>query len=191
MPLTDQTSRILKITAIVIALIIAIPLIVAIFVEKDFSVERDILIERPVDEVFDYVRYLENQNYYSAWSMLDPDMQQEYYGIDGTQGFIYAWEGNDDVGKGEQEIIRIRDGERIDYTLRFYEPFESEADVYMITEPSGEHQTRVVWGFDSRMPYPMNLMLLFIDMEDLIGKDYDTGLYNLKELLEADTTGLN
>jgi len=186
MALTVNSKRILSWVFISIGLLIAIPLVVALFVDKDFSVERDIVIEKPVDEVFDYIRYLRNQESYSVWSGLDPDMTQEYRGRDGRVGFVSAWEGNEDVGRGEQEIIEIREGERIDYALRFFEPFESEANAYLITEPAGENRTRVVWGFDSRMPYPMNLMLLFMDLEDAIGADYQTGLRNLKEILEVE-----
>jgi uncharacterized protein YndB with AHSA1/START domain len=186
MALSVKSKRIFSWVFITIGLLVAIPLVVALFVNKDFSVERDIIIEKPVNEVFDYIRYLRNQDSYSVWAGLDPDMKQEYRGRDGTVGFVSAWEGNEDVGRGEQEITEIREGERIDYALRFFEPFESEADAYFITETAGENRTRVVWGFDSSMPYPMNLMLLFMDLEEAIGDDYQTGLRNLKELLEVE-----
>lgn len=183
---SEKTKRILSWVFITIGLLVAIPLVVALFVDKEFSVERDIVVEKPVDEVFDYLRYLRNQDSYSVWAGRDPDMEQEYRGRDGRVGFVSAWEGNEDVGKGEQEIIEIREGERIDFALRFFEPFESEANAYFITEPEGENRTRVVWGFESSMPYPTNLILLFMDLEEAIGADYQTGLRNLKELLEVE-----
>lgn len=113
-------------------------------------------------------------------------MKQEFRGTDGTVGFVSAWEGNEDVGKGEQEIVHIVEGSRLDYQLRFIEPFEAKANSYMAIEPITENQTRVQWGFDSRMPYPMNLMLLFVDMEEAIGNDLETGLNKLKTILEAE-----
>jgi hypothetical protein len=115
---------------------------------------------------------------------MDPDMRQEFQGEDGTVGFVSAWEGNEDVGRGEQEIVGIVEGDRIDYELRFFEPFESTSGAYMTTEAVSENQTRVSWGFSGSFPRPMNLMLLFIDLEEMIGNDYQTGLDNLKTILE-------
>ena len=54
----------------------------------------------------------------------------------------------------------------------------------MITEAVSENQTKVKWGFIGRMPYPMNVMQLFMDLPGMIGNDLQTGLNNLKGILE-------
>lgn len=175
----------LKKILLAVVIIIAIPLIVALFTKKDYEVERQIVIEQPKEEVFDYVKYLKNQDDYSKWANMDPNMKKSYRGTDGEVGFVSAWESdNPDVGKGEQEIVGINEGERIDYELRFFEPFESKEPAYMTTESLGPEQTRVTWGFNGHMDYPMNLMLLFMDFEEMIGNDLETGLKNLKMELE-------
>ena len=72
------------------------------------------------DEVFDYVKYLKNQDNFSKWASMDPDMQKTYRGTDVTVGFVSAWASdNPDVGVGEQEIKAITAGQRIDFELRF------------------------------------------------------------------------
>lgn len=178
--------KILKTILIAVGILIAVPLIVAIFVKKDYEVEREITIDKPKEEVFDYVKFLKNQDNYSKWATMDPDMKKTYRGTDGTVGFVSAWESdNKDVGKGEQEIKKITDGERIDFELRFFEPFESTEPAYMTTESVSENQTKVKWGFSGHMDYPMNIMMLFMDFEKMIGDDLDTGLKNLKAELEA------
>jgi len=117
---------------------------------------------------------------------MDPDMKKTYRGTDGTVGFVSAWESdNKDVGKGEQEIMKITEGERMDLELRFFEPFESTEPAYMITESVSENQTKVKWGFNGHMDYPMNITMLFMDFEKMIGDDLETGLKNLKSVLEA------
>lgn len=177
--------KIFKKILIALAIIIAIPLLVALFVKKDYAVEREISINKPKEAVFDYVKYLKNQDNFSKWATMDPDMKKTYRGTDGTVGFVSAWESrNDDVGAGEQEITKITEGERIDYELRFIKPFESTEKAYMITEALGDNQTNVKWGFSGRMDYPMNLMLLFMDFEEMIGNDFETGLNRLKGELE-------
>lgn len=179
--------KILKRILIVIAIIIAIPLVVALFVPKEYDVQRDITINKPKQEVFDYIKYLTNQDNYSKWAMMDPDMKKTYRGTDGTVGFVSAWESdNEEVGKGEQEIMKITEGERIDFELRFFEPFEATEPAFMSTESVGEDKTKVTWGFSGHMNYPMNLMMLFIDFEEMIGADLETGLKNLKVELEKE-----
>ena len=177
--------KILKRILIVVVIIIAIPLIVALFVKKQYAVEKEIVINKPVQDVFDYVKFLKNQNYYSKWATMDPAMEKTYSGTDGTVGFISAWDSKKkDVGKGEQEIVQITPGERIDYELRFIEPFQSTEAAYMTTERETDSTTDVKWGFKGHMSYPMNLMLLFMDMEKMVGDDLSTGLSSLKGVLE-------
>jgi len=180
-------KKVLLIGGIVIVLLITIPLIAALFVKKDYAVERDIIINRPAGEVFEYIKYLKNQDNYSVWATLDPDMKQEFRGTDGTVGFVSAWEGNEDVGKGEQTIVNIIEGERVECEIYFIEPWEARADASMSTEALFEDQTRVTWAFSSRAPYPFNLMFLFMNPDDMIGSDLGTGLENLKSILEGES----
>ncbi|MBE0639013.1 MAG: SRPBCC family protein [Bacteroidales bacterium] len=178
-------KKVLIIIGIIIAAVILIPLIVALFTKKEYRVVKEVTINQPIEEVFDYILMLKNQDEFSVWSKIDPKMKSEYRGTDGTVGFVSAWESdNPDVGKGEQEITRIEPGARIDYELRFLEPFESTSLAFMTTESLSETSTLVKWGFSGEMKYPMNLMLVVMDFEGMIGNDLQSGLNNLKIILE-------
>lgn len=177
--------RILKKIGIVVGIFIAIPLIVALFVKKDYKVEKEIVINKPKTEVFDYIKFLKNQDNYSKWNTIDPNMKKTYRGTDGTVGFIAHWESdNEEVGWGEQEIKNITEGERIDFELRFIKPFEATEPVFMTTQTVGHNQTKVTWGFSGHMDYPFNIWMLFIDLKKMIGDDLQTGLEKLKTQLE-------
>ena len=170
---------------IAVVIIIAIPLIVASFVKKDYAVEREITISKPKQMVFDYIKFIKNQDNYSKWNKIDPAMKKTYTGIDGTVGFISAWESKDkNVGIGEQELVKITEGERIDMKLRFKVPFEAQDDAYMTTTAIDSTTTKVTWGFTGAFPYPMNIMGLFMNMDKQIGGDLEVGLTNLKTELE-------
>lgn len=178
-------KKALKVIGIAILLIIAIPLVTAFFVKKEYSVVQEVTINQPKQIVFDYAKLLKNQDEYSVWMKIDPNVEKTYKGTDGMAGFVSAWSSkNEEVGKGEQEITGIKDGERIDYELRFLEPFESKSEAYMTFESLDSAKVKVQWGFNGKMNYPMNLMLLFMDMEGMIGKDLQDGLNNLKVILE-------
>lgn len=165
--------------------IIVLALISALFIQKEFSVEKTVVIEKPVDEVFEYVKMLKNQDKFSVWMQMDPNMKKTYMGMDGTVGAVAAWDSqNSDVGKGEQEIIGIEENKRIDYELRFIEPFEATDKAYMLTEKVSDNQTKVIWGFNSIADYPMNLVMKLMGMEEMLGDQLQEGLNTLKYQME-------
>lgn len=167
---------------LIIVVIIALALIAALFIKKEYAIEREITINTPADTVFNYIKFLKNQDYYSKWVMMDPAMKKSFRGTDGTTGFVYAWDGNKKAGKGEQEIKNIDEGKRLDIEIRFEKPFAGVANTYMTTEPVAGNQTKVKWRMEGKSNYPMNFMNLFMDK--MLGKDIETSLGNLKTLLE-------
>lgn len=179
--------KFLKKLLIFIVSLVALVLIAALFIDGNYSVKREVSIDRNSEEVFDYLRYLKNQEEYSVWAMRDPDMNRTYTGEDGQVGFISAWDSKDEeLGTGEQEIVKIEDGNRIDFELRFKKPFEATHNVYLLTETTNEKITKVTWGFEGKMSYPWNFTILFMNFDDMLGPDLEEGLANLKELLEND-----
>ena len=177
--------KILKIILIAIVSVVALALIAGLFIKKEYAVKREITINKPKQQVFDYIKYLKNQDSYSKWAMMDPSMKKDYKGTDGTVGFTSYWDSEkSDVGKGEQEIKKITEGQRLDFELRFKKPFEATDNAYMTTDSTGTNQTKVTWGFDGKMNYPMNIMLPFMNMDKMLGNDLETGLSNLKTVLE-------
>lgn len=152
----------------------------------DFKVERETTVNRPRSEVFTYVKYLKNQNHWGPWFKKEPTMLQEFRGTDGEVGFVTYWKGKlDDTGEGEQEIKRLVDGERIETELRFKQPFESKSDSYITFESTGENATKIRWGMQGSFPRPQNLMVVFFDLDQALGKDFDQGLTSLKQILET------
>ena len=179
--------KILKTLLIIIVAIVAIVLITAAFVKTDLVVTREVVIDKPHAEVWEYTKYLKNQDNFSVWASIDPNMEKSYTGEDGKVGFVSAWVSkHDSVGSGEQEITKIDEGKRIDYELRFKEPMEATNYAYMEFTPVDSTHTKVVWGFSGKFPYPTNIMLLLVDFDAMLGKDFGQGLENLKGLMEKE-----
>jgi len=170
---------------VILILFISIVLIAAYFMPKEYSVEREITINKPTDSIFKYVRSLKNQNKFSVWANMDPKMKVHYKGTDGTVGAVSSWESNiKEVGVGEQEITKITENRRLDFALRFKKPMEDNAVGFMSTEPISNNQTKVRWGISGVIPYPTNIMLPMLKMDQLIGNDLQKGLENLKDKME-------
>jgi hypothetical protein len=174
--------KILKRIFIGLAAFIALLLIAALFVKNEYKVEQAVTINQPRETVFDYVKMARNQDYFNQWIITDPLIQKSYKGTDGTVGFVYAWNSVGSAGKGEQEIKRIREGEQVEFAVRFIEPFEGNADTFMKTEPVASNQTKLTWRMEGRNHYPMNLLNLFVT--GMLGNDMQTSLNTLKSVLE-------
>ena len=115
----------LKMILIIILVIVAIPLIAAMFIKKNYTIKRGIVINKQTASVYNYVRYLRNQEQYNKWVMTDPNMKKQFTGTDGNEGFIYAWDSNDKkAGKGEQEIKKLVDGKLVTSEVRFEKPMK-------------------------------------------------------------------
>jgi hypothetical protein len=175
--------KILKRIAIGLLGLVVLLLLAALFVKNEYTVERNVAINKPNGQVFGYVKLARNQDNFNKWILSDPQIKKSYRGgSDGTVGFVYAWESEGSAGKGEQEIKSIREGEEVDFAVRFIEPFEGEAAAIMKTEPLAANQTKLTWRMEGRNHYPLNLMNLFVP--GLLGKDLETSLGNLKTILE-------
>ncbi|MGG7664862.1 SRPBCC family protein [Dyadobacter sp. BHUBP1] len=175
--------KIIKKILFVVAGIIVLALVAALFVSNEYSVKREITINKPSQEVFDYVKFIKNQEHYNKWVMMDPNMKKDYRGTDGTVGFVYAWDSQkDDVGKGEEEIKLLDEGKKINLEVRFIRPFEGLATTEMTTEAISPTQTKVSWGMSGRSAYPMNLMNTVMD--SMLGADLEQSLQTLKGILE-------
>lgn len=170
----------------VIVGIIVLILIIALFSKKSYSINRQVVVDRPRSEVYEYLRFLKNQDHYNKWARMDPNMKKEYRGTDGAVGFVYAWEGNAQAGKGEQEIIALTPDSLVDIEVRFERPFKAVAKTPLALEsvPGNDRQTKITWGMSNNMKYPMNAILLFMNMDKALGKDLEESLGMLKGNLE-------
>ena len=179
--------KFLKQFVILIVAFVCIILVVALFVKKDYNITRSIDISKSKAAVFDYLKYLENHEEFTVWTEKDPKTIKSYRGEDGTVGFVHRWESShEEVGVGEQEIIKMDSETGIEYELRFEKPWEMTANAYFNLEEKTINNTKVVWGFKGTSPWPWNIFLLFMDMEKELSPDLEKGLENLKNTLEIE-----
>ncbi len=165
---------------IVLLVIIAIPFIVALFVPNHFANEGQVVINKPVYEVFDYIKYVKNQDNFGVWQLSDPNMKTTEEGQDGTVGFKYNWD-SEKLGKGAQVITNIVENQRMESDMFFLEFDDKPNKAYITVEEQTPGQTLVKWGISGETPYPWNLMSLFHNMDN----DFNAGLEKLKEILES------
>jgi len=148
-----------------------------------FRVERSASIAAAPEEIFPMIEDFHRWGPWSPYEKRDPAMKRTYGGAPSGPGAVYAWEGNRDIGKGRMEIAESSPPSRLALKLDFSEPFEAHNTVVFTLALEG-HATRVTWAMDGRNAFVSKLMGLVLDMDDMIGRDFEAGLANLKSLAE-------
>jgi len=172
----------LKYFAISLGVLVVLLLIVALFVPKDFNYKKTVTINAPIDTVWVNVNSLSALDKWSPWNDHDPVMKKELKGMDGNVGAVQNWESNI-VGSGSQTIAVVEKPTLFETELNFYKPYKSHGKAYIKLVSQG-NATKATWGMTGNMPYPMNIMTLFMNMDKNMGKDWNHGLSKLKKLSE-------
>lgn len=175
--------RALKIILILVGGIVVLLGILGLIGDNQFRYERSITIAAPPSAVWPHVSTFAAMDQWSPWNEMDPAMKKSMEGTDGTVGAISRWEGNEEVGKGEQRIDSIVPNALVKARLKFIEPWEAENDALVELAPDGEG-TKVTWAMVGENTFMSKVMGKFMDMDAMIGKDFEKGLAKLKTLAE-------
>ena len=173
----------LKIIGISVVVLIAGVLALAATRPDVFRVQRTQSIKAPPEKVFALINDFKAWTAWSPWEKKDPAMKRTYGATTSGKGATYAWAGNKDVGEGSMEIAESILPSKIALKLDFLKPFEAHNTVEFTLEPKGD-STNVTWAMQGPTPYFAKIVHVFVDMDSMVGKDFESGLANLKAAVE-------
>jgi uncharacterized protein YndB with AHSA1/START domain len=175
--------EIIAVFAVILAVAIAIVLVLAATKPDTFRVQRTTAIKAPAEKIFPLIGDFHQWRSWSPWENRDPEMKRTYDGAPSGKGAVYAWDGNGNVGSGRMEILDSAVPSKIVIKLDFIKPFEGHntAEFTMVSQGDATHLT---WLMQGRTPFLGKIMHVFINMDRMIGKDFEAGLANLKKLTE-------
>jgi hypothetical protein len=110
-------------------------------------------------------------------------MKRTYSGAATGKGAVYEWEGNNKAGKGRMEITDTSPPSKVTINLDFVKPFEAHNIVEFTLQAEGD-STNITWAMHGPSPYVAKVMGIFFNMDTMIGKDFETGLANMKAIAE-------
>lgn len=148
-----------------------------------FRYSRSTHIDAPADKVFATLNDFHHWSSWSPWEELDPNMNRTHSGAASGKGAVYEWNGNKKVGRGRMEITTSTPSQLVGIKLDFLAPFEAHHMVEFTLTPSGAG-TDVTWTMIGTSPFVMKVMSIFMNMEKMIGKDFEKGLAKLKATVE-------
>jgi hypothetical protein len=176
--------EIIAVIAVIIALAIAAVLILASRKPDTFSVQRATSIKAPPEKIFPLINDFHQWASWSPYEVKDPGMQRSFSGASSGKGAVYAWNGNKSVGSGRMEILDAPAPNKVVIKLDFFTPFEGHNTAEFTLLPQGD-ATNVTWLMHGPAPFMAKLMHVFINMDNMVGKDFATGLNNLKRITET------
>ena len=175
--------EIIAIIAIVLAIAIAIVLILAAIKPGTFSVRRATTVKAPPEKIFSLINDFHQWGTWSPYENKDPAMKRSYSGAESGKGAVYAWDGNNNVGSGRMEILDTSTPTKIVIKLDFYRPFEGHNTAEFTMLPQGD-ATNLTWTMHGPAPFMHKVMQVFMNIDNMVGKDFEIGLANLKRLTE-------
>ena len=171
------------IIAVVLAIAIAVVLILAATKPDQFAVQRSTAVKAPPEKIFALINDFHQWGSWSPYEHKDPAMKRTFSGAARGNGAVYAWEGDKNVGSGRMEILEAAAPSKIVIKLDFYSPFEAHNTAEFTMLPQGD-ETRVTWRMHGPAPFMARIMHVFINIDKMVGKDFEFGLANLKRLAE-------
>jgi hypothetical protein len=179
--------EIIAVVAIVLAIAIAVVLILAATKPNTLTVQRALSVKAAPESIFPLINDFRQWVTWSPYENKDPALKRSYSGAPSGKGAVYGWEGNKNVGSGRMEILDASAPSKIVIKLDFFTPFEGHNTAEFTMLPQGDATnvtTNVIWLMHGPSPFIGRIMQVFIDMDRMIGKDFEAGLANLKRLTE-------
>jgi len=152
---------------------------------SEYTVQRTATLPVPKDIAFALVNDFHRWNDWSPWAKLDPDIKTTFGGAQAGVGATYAWVGNEKVGEGKMTILESKPDELVRLELEFFKPMAGVSET-RISFKAVEGGTEVVWAMSGANNFVGKAMCLVMDMDQLIGKDFEEGLANLKTVGQAE-----
>jgi len=175
----------IAVIAIALATVTAIVLILASTKPDTFSVQRAAAVRAPAERIFPLISNFHQWVNWSPWENKDPAMKRTYSGAESGKGAVYAWDGNKNVGSGRMEILDASSPSKIVIKLDFFKPFEGHNTAEFTIQPERDAATtNITWVMHGPAPFMSKVMQVVMNLDKMIGKDFEAGLANLKELTE-------
>ncbi|MBX9830055.1 MAG: SRPBCC family protein [Xanthobacteraceae bacterium] len=148
-----------------------------------FEVRRTASIKAPPDKIFPLINDFKSWTAWSPYEKKDPAMKRTYSATTSGKGATYAWDGDKNVGSGSMEIMNAPAPSRVTIKLDFTRPFEAHNIADFTLQPV-EGGTNVTWSMTGPTPFFGKILHVFVDVDKMVGRDFEAGLANLKAIAE-------
>jgi Polyketide cyclase / dehydrase and lipid transport len=151
---------------------------------SEYRVARTVTMAAPASAVFAQVNDFHRWGAWNPWAKIDPTMKQTYEGAPAGPGAVYTWAGNKEVGEGRMTVTESRPKDLVRINLEFLKPFAGRSTAEFTFRREGD-RTAVTWSMVGQANFIAKIIHLFVDMDTMIGGNFERGLADLKSIVEA------
>lgn len=169
---------------LIIPALIALLLVMASRRPDVFHIERATTINAPPERIYALLEDFHQWPAWSPWEKLDPNMQRTIAGAPRGVGATYEWSGNNKAGAGRMEITTAEPPRTLTIQLDFTRPFKASNTTAFVLTPTGQG-THLNWTMEGRNDLMAKVFTFFMNMDQMVGKDFEAGLANLKRVTES------
>ena len=168
---------------VLLGIAIVAVLILAAAKPDTFRIARSTSIKAPPEKIFPLINDFRSWTAWSPYEKKDPDMKRTFSGAPSGKGTVYEWEGDKNVGSGRMEIADTSPPSKVTIKLDMIKPFAAHNIVEYTLERKGD-ATDITWAMQGQTPYFAKIIHVFINMDKMVGRDFEAGLADLKALAE-------
>lgn len=172
---------------VLIGVVVLVAILVAVIATRpaDFKVERATVINAPAERVFAQINDFHAWEQWSPWAKIDPQAKNVFSGAPSGVGQVFAWAGNSDVGEGRMTVEQSQPPERVGIKIEFLKPMQATNTAVFVLTPDAQG-VKVTWTMTGKNDFIGKAFCLVVDMDKMVGKDFEKGLASLKTVAEAE-----
>jgi uncharacterized protein YndB with AHSA1/START domain len=162
--------------------LVAVLLVVIATRPAAFRIQRTTTIAAPAEVVF---AQLDDFHRWASWNPFekgDTKMRKDYQGAGGV-GSAYHYV-SPTAGEGRMTFTELAPHQRVGVRAEFIKPFAATNQVEFILRPAANGVT-VTWAMSGNNPFMGKAISLFMNMDRMVGGQFEKGLADLKGLSEA------
>ena len=168
---------------VVVGLLVVGLLLAASTRPDDFVIQRSAKIAGTPEQVVGLIHDFHQWGAWSPWEKLDPSMKRTFSGAASGKGAAYAWDSTGKAGTGRMEVMETSPSQ-VKIQLEFIKPFAA-SNVGEFTLVPAQDGVELTWAMKGKSPFISKVMGMFIDLDGLVGKDFEAGLAAMKSMVES------
>ena len=166
-----------------LAVLIVILVIVVAMQPGEFIMSRSVTINAAPDKIYNVLNTMKRWNDWSPWAKMDPSQVVTFDGPAMGVGASQSWKGSK-TGEGKMTLVESQPGKLVTFQIDFYKPMTA-TNMVDFTFEERDKATLVTWTMGGKNNFIAKAFSLVMNMEKMMGPVFETGLQNLKALVES------
>jgi uncharacterized protein YndB with AHSA1/START domain len=149
-----------------------------------YVISREIVIASTPEKIFPHLVDSKLAYAWMPWKEEDPGAVMEYSGPASGVGARSSWDSKGRLGKGSSTVVEVENPKRVAIQLAYERPMNMRQLAEYLVQPGKDGTTTVTWRVSGESPLVGRLMCMFINMDKMVGSNFEKGLANLKRAME-------